>query len=404
MSKANIAIKYRIYPTDEQAELINKTIGSARFVYNTLLDIANDIYHRSSISMRKYDYNYILVHVLKDKFIWLTEVDKFALESSCEALNNAFQKFFKGAGFPKHKSKRKSKLSYTTKMTNNNISIYDDSIKLPKLGKVKTKIHRTIDNATIKTATVSQDTDGKYYCSVLYEYDLSVTPKSVTSDKTIGLDMNDKTLYVDSNGNTPEKPKHKDMSKSLKREQRKLSHMIESHITGYKNIKGKRIPVYDNKLSECKNIQKQRKKIAKIHKKEANQRMDFLHKTSNQITNDYSLICIEDLSVKEMMLTKDTEESAIKRHNINRKTLSNGWYNFTEMLTYKAQRKGGTVIKVPKDYPSSQMCSICGNVNQEITDLHIRKWVCPVCNKSHDRDINAAINIRNKGFQMYSEV
>ena len=402
MSKANIAIKYRIYPTSEQIILLQKSFGCCRFVYNTMLSIQKELYERNGFYLSKYDSFKLMTSELKSRFPFLKEVDSLALMNSVFALSDAYNKFFKGNGFPKYKSAKHSKKSYTTNNQNGTITVSDKYIKLPKIGHIRAKVHRAVlDTWIIKSATVSQEPDGKYYCSVLFEYDNTVIPVAVTSvSDAIGLDMNDTKLYVDSNGNTPEKAHHKDMSKTLRKRQRKLSHMIESHIVKYdKNHK----PIYDTKLSECKNIHKQRKSIAKIHKKQSNQRKDFLHKTSNQITNDYSLICIEDLSVKDMMLTKDTESSAIKRHNVNRKTLSNGWYNFTQMLIYKVERKGGTVVKVPRDYPSSQMCSCCGNINPKLTDLHIRKWICPVCNTSHDRDINAAINIRNKGFQMYSE-
>ncbi len=402
MTKVNMAIKYRIYPTAEQDKLLQQTFGCCRFVYNTMLSFQKELYKRNGFHLSKYDSFKLMTSELKSRFAFLKDVDSLALMNSIFALSDAYNRFFsKVADYPIYKSRKHSRKSYTTNNQNGTVALSDRYIRLPKIGKVRAKIHRLYDNAKVKQATVSQDTDGKYYCSVLFEYELDITPKKIGSiDKAIGLDMNDKTLYVDSNGNIPEKPKSKNVSKSLKKRQRKLSHMIESHIVKHdKNNK----PIYDCKLSECKNIQKQRKTIAKIHKKQANQRKDFLHKTSNQITNDYSLICIEDLSVKDMMLTTDNESSAIKRHNVNRKTLANGWYSFTEMLIYKAKRKGGTVIKVPKDYPSSQMCSLCGHINQEISDLHIRKWMCPNCNKSHSRDINAAINIRNKGFQMYSE-
>ena len=414
MSKTYIAIKYRIYPTSEQEILLQKTFGCCRFVYNTMLSIQKELYERNGFRLSKYDCFKFMTSELKSRFPFLKDVDSLALMNSCFNLSDAYNRFFKGSSFPKYKSAKHSKKSFTTINQKNTVAVSDKYIKLPKIGLIKTKIHRTSPSDwIIKSVTVSQEPDGRYYCSVLFEYDNIVIPVAVNSiSHVIGLDMNNSKLYVDSNGNSPKKPSNVKVSKALIKKQRKLSHMIESHITGYKNIKGNRVPVYDKKLSECKNIQKQRKAIARLHDKQtnqrkdflhktSNQRKDFLHKTSNQITNDYSLICIEDLSVKEMLLTKDTESSAVKRNNVNRKTLANGWYSFTVMLTYKAQRKDKTVIKVPKDFLSSQMCNCCKYINPDTKDIKLRKWKCPNCNETHDRDINAAINIRNKGYELY---
>lgn len=406
MSNKYTAIKYRIYPTDTQAEMIQKTIGSARFVYNMMLSMAGDVYKRSGLTLRKFDYNYLLTHVLKEKFPWLCDVDKFALESSNEALAEAYSHFFKGAGFPNYKSKHKSRLSYTTKITGNNISVGTDHIKLPKLKEVKAVIHRIPGNDyKIKKATISYDRSGEYYCSVIFEYESDITPVAVESiEECIGLDFSEKCMYVDNEGNRGNIPSYyRNLQKRLVREQHKLSRMIEANIVDYKVVGKKRYPVYKKPLSECKNIQKQRLVISRIHKHIADQRTDYLHKRSNQITNDYNLICIEDISIRDMMMDKSDDPSAIKRHNINKKTLNNGWYRFTTMLVYKAERKGCTVIKIPKDYPSSQICNCCGYRDPDLQDVSVRKWICPDCKKHHDRDINAAINIRNKGYQIYKE-
>ena len=271
---------------------------------------------------------------------------------------------------------------------------------------VKAVIHRKpSDGWILKSATISQEPGGIYYASMLFKYNSEVSlcyPESVSD--VIGLDMNESTLYVDSDGATPKEPANAKVSRALLRQQKKLSHMIESHIVGYRIIKGNRVPIYDRKLSECKNIQKQRRRIAKKHAKQLNQHKDFLHKTSNQITNDYSLICIEDLSIKDMMLSKKDEPSAIKRHNVNRKAVANGWYKFTVMLEHKACRKGKFLIKIPKYYASSQICSCCGHINPEVKDPSVREWTCPDCNTHHDRDYNAAINIRNKGYEMFLSI
>ncbi len=404
MSKTHIAVKYRIYPDTEQIAFFQKTFGCCRFVYNMMLTIQKELYDRNKLHLNKYDSFTFMTSELKSRFSFLKEADSLALMNSCFDLDDAYSRFFKGeAGFPKFKSRKHSRLSYTTNNQNGTVSISERHIKLPKAGKIRAKIHRNIDNAVLKSATVSQDRNGKYYCSVLFEYESAVNGKPVLSKSdATGLDFNEKTLYVDNNGSIPSISDTSHTLKSLGHKQRKLSHMIESHIIGYKIVGKKRFPIFDKPLYECKNIQKQRKLISKIHNKVSNQRTDFLHKESNQITNDYSLICIEDLSIKSMMSNKSKEHSALKRHNINRSALDNGWYMFTSILSYKADMKGCHVVKVPKMFPSSQMCSCCGHINPMVKDLTIREWICPDCKTSHDRDINAAINILNKGYEMYT--
>ena len=404
MSKTHIAVKYRIYPNTEQIAFFQKTFGCCRFVYNMMLTIQKELYDRNKLHLNKYDSYTFMTSELKSRFSFLKEADSLALMNSCFDLDDAYSRFFKGeTGFPKFKSRKHSRLSYTTNNQNGTVSISERHIKLPKAGKIRAKIHRNIGNAVLKSATVSQDRNGKYYCSVLFEYESAVKGKYVLSKSdAIGLDFNEKSLYVDNNGSIPSKPDTSHTLKSLGHKQRKLARMIESHIIGYKTIGNKRFPVYDKPLSECKNIQKQRKLISKIHNKASNQRTDFLHKVSNQITNDYNLICIEDLSIKDMMSNKSKEHSAVKRRNLNRSALDNGWYMFTSMLSYKADMKGCHVVKVPKMFPSSQMCSCCGHINPMVKDLTIREWICPDCKTSHDRDINAAINILNKEYEMYT--
>ena len=402
MSEFHTAIKYRIYPTDEQMVFFQKTFGCCRFVYNIMLTIQKELYDRNSLHLNKFDSFSFMTSEIKSRFPFLQEADSHALMNSCFDLDTAYKNFFnKTANFPKFKSKKNSRLSYTTDNQKGTVAISDKYIKLPKAGMVRANVHKIVKDAIIKQATISKE-DDKFYCSVVFKQDIQVSDKTVMSiNDAIGLDFNENTLYVDDNGNIPLNPNVSYSCRSLKHQQRKLSRMMESHITGYRTVGNKRFPIYDKPLAECKNIQKQKKLISKKHGKIVNQKTDFQHKVSNQITNDYALICIEDLSIKSMMLTKRKEHSVVKRHNLNRNALSGGWYGFTNKLIYKAERKGCHVIKVPRTFPSSQLCSCCGHTNPKVKDLKIRDWICPNCNKHHDRDINAAINIRNKGYEIY---
>lgn len=403
MAKTYTAIKYRIYPTSEQKILFQKTFGCCRYVYNTMLMIQKELYDRNGMFFGKYDAFKIMTSELKSRCDFLREVDSLALMNSVFNLDDAFQGFFNHeADYPRFKSSKNKNQSYTTSMVSDNIQLNERTIKLPKAGTVKTKIHRQPQpDWKIKSATVSTDTTGSYYCSILFEYDEDVDVLPINSIKDcIGLDFSEGDMFADSNGNRGNIPKFcKNYHKRLLREQHKLSRMIESNITDYKVVGNKRYPVYKKPLSECRNIQKQRHKIAVIHKHISDQRKDFLHKISNQITNDYKLICIEDISIRNMMLKK--QDDVTGKHRINRNTLNNGWNLFTSMIMYKAHRKGKTVIKVDKYFPSSQLCNCCGYRNPLTKDISIKQWICPSCSTSHDRDINAAVNIRNEGYRLY---
>lgn len=406
MNKNHIAVKYRIYPTSEQILMLQKNFGCCRFVYNMMLTIQKELYDRNGLHLSKYDSFKFMTSEIKSRFPFLKEADSLSLMHSVFNLNEAYNRFFKGeADFPRFKSLKHSRKSYTTDNQNGTVSVNDKSIRLPRIGDVKAVIHRKFSDYRIKTATVSQDSDDKYYCSIVYESESDISPVMVKSiDESIGLDFNESCMYVDNNGNRGNIPSYyRNLQKRLIREQHKLSRMIESNIIEYKVVGNKRYPVYKKPLSECRNIQKQKHRISRIHKMIYNQRTDFLHKRSDQITNDYSLICIEDISIKDMMMNNSDNNSALSRHNINRNTLNNGWYRFTTMLEYKAVRKGCTLIKVPKYFPSSQLCSCCGYQNTELKDISIKNWICPECNCKHDRDINAAVNIRNKGYHIYKD-
>ena len=367
---SNKAYKFRIYPNTEQKVLIDKTFGCVRFVYNIMLQDKIEYYKKYGKMLNNTPAQY------KSTYVWLKEVDSLALANAQLNLQAAYRNFFRDVkiGFPKFKSKKRSKTSYTTNNQNNNIRIVNGCIKLPKVGFVRIKQHRDIPNGyMLKSVTVSKEPDGKYYASMLFKYENDVQPVDAAEDKVLGLDFKTSCLYVDNNGNFADMPKYyKESSKYLAKQQKKMS----------------------RKTKGSNNYRKEKSKVAKLHKHIANQRKDFLHKKSTEIANQYDLVCIENLLIKEMV-----HERAYR--NYRKSVLDNGWYDFTQMLMYKLNDRGKILIKVDKDFPSSQICHVCGYVNPEIKDDSIRKWSCPRCKEKHDRDINAAINIRNEGYRLY---
>lgn len=396
----NKASKCRLYPTKKQLNKINRTLGCCRYVYNTMLSRQQTIYKRRKDHL-SYNKMQNLLPVMKDYLPWLAEADSQALKYACRQLDNSYQKMFREhTGRPKYKRKRDVQ-SYTT---TNGASIHVEltgrhkgKVKLPTVGWVKIRGINIPESATITRATVNRDTDGKYYVSIAFKYEVP----DVVVDRTsaIGLDFREGDLYCDSNNNSAGKPNNiMESMARLKRAQDILSRMIESHITGYRVVGDKRYPIYDRKLSECRNIQRQRRRVSKIHKHIKNQRRDFLHNQSAVITKQYDVICIEDLKMKDMLMSKDDEPSAIKRHNVNRRVYDDGWYMFTQMLLYKSAWKGKHLVRVANNYPSSELCSSCGN-RQDMT-LKMRTYKCPVCGMVLGRDHNAAVNIKNEGLRL----
>jgi len=368
----NKAYRYRLYPDAEQSELINKTFGCVRFVYNRMLAD-----HKEKYELNKDDkealkkLKYTTPADYKDEFVWLKEVDSLALSNAQLNINTAYKNFFrdKSIGFPKFKSKHKDRKSYTTNNQKGTIRIIDNChIRMPKLRDVKVKFHRCIPaNYEIKSATISLAASGKYYISVLVEFDTEIKPVNPSSDKVIGLDYSSKALYIDNFGISADYPKYyRKMEAKLKREQCKLS----------KRMKG------------GKNRDKQRQKVAKLHEKVANQRKDFLHKQSRQIANAYDAVAIEDLNMRGMA----------QGLRLAKSTNDNGFGMLRTFLDYKLSEQGKQLVIIDKWYPSSKTCHVCGTINNELT-LADRVWTCS-CGITHDRDINAAINIRNEGCHM----
>lgn len=369
---ANKAIKYRIYPNKEQRDLILKTFGCSRFVYNYMLEKSIKAHENGDSLYTRNSFNYLLPS-LKRELPWLKEVDSKALESANNNLATAFSKFFKKeTNFPKFHKKKLSG-SYTTSLVGRNIALLDKGIKLPKLGKVKASLHRMPKKGwKLKAATVSQSSDGKFYASVLFEYESDINYQ-VDLNNAIGLDYASNGLFVDSNGNVGTNHKfYREAQKKLAKEQRKLSRMKGSK----KNE------------SKSNNYIKQLRKTNKIHRRIANQRLDNLHKISTEIANQYDVVCVESLNMRSMANHGFGNGKAI---------YDNGYGTFLNMLEYKLSDRGKYFIKIDKWFPSSQLCSCCGN--RKKLELSDRKYIC-TCGLEIDRDLNAAINIKNEGLRL----
>ena len=368
----NKAIKYRVYPSDEQAVMFVKTFGCCRKVWNLMLSDKIAYYKSTGKILLTTPAQY------KKDYTFLKEVDSLALANVQMNLQSSYKAFFdkkrkKRNGFPKFKSAKHSRKSYTTNNQKGTVAIIDDKyIKLPKIGKVKAVIHRQPEaDWTVKSVTVSQESDGKYYASILFTFDRIINNIAI-SDNVLGLDYASDGLYTDSNGNKGTSHKYyKESHRKLAKEQRRLSRKVGSK----KN------------QTKSNNYIKQLHKVNKIHRHITNQRLDNLHKLSTEIANQYDVVCVESLDMRAM---------SNKGFGNGKTTLDNGYGLFLNMLEYKLYDRGKYFIKVDKWFPSSQICNHCGTVHTEMKDLSIRTMRCD-CGFVLDRDHNAALNIKKEG-------
>lgn len=366
----NKAIKYRLYPTTEQKVMFAKTFGCCRKVYNLMLADKIACYKETKSFGKQTPAMY------KTEYPFLKEVDSLALANVQlhlqGALKNCFDKTRKKQnGFPKFKSSKHSRKSYTTNNQKGTVAIIDDKyIKLPKIGKVKAKIHRMPKSDwKIKSATISQMTDGRYYAAVLFEVPQEEINYKPDLSNAIGLDYASDGLYVDDKGHIGSNHKYyRESQKKLAKAQHNLS----------------------RKIKQSNNYIKQQRKVGKIHRHIANQRLDNLHKLSTEIANQYDAVCVESLNMRSM---------SNKGFGNGKATMDNGYGMFLTMLEYKLADRGKILVKVDKWFPSSQICHRCGAVHKEMKDLTIRTMRCD-CGLTIGRDQNAAINIRNEGLRI----
>ena len=365
------AMRLKIYPTPEQTARIDSTLSACRYVYNHMLSRNNKVYRRRGKHLSYYDMQNLLPD-MKGYTPWLKEADSQALKYACKQVDIAYGRFFKKlGGYPNFKSRRDSVQSYRT--TNAKTIHYERGrVKIPIIGWIKVRDNRSLPkDANVCYATVSRD-HGIYFVSITYKVDRIVLPIQVDAKNVIGLDYKSNGLYVDSNGVTADMPGYyRESERPLAKTQKCLSRKRGAR-------KGER---------PSSNYKRQLKKLNKKARHVANQREDYLHKMSLAIAKEFDAVCIEDLNMRAM---------SNKGFGNGKATLDNGYGKFRWMLEYKLEERGKRLIEVDRFYPSSQLCSCCGARHPELKNLSIRRWICE-CGAVHDRDVNAAKNIKTEG-------
>ena len=391
------ALKLRIYPNVQQTIQLNKTFGCSRFIYNTMLSERKEVYSKLKDNPRElYEYNYRTEKQLKNEFKFLKEVDSIALQQTRMNLSIAYQNFFRKLkdtkvpssekGFPKFK-KKNSKNSFRTISVNDNLKIDFEhkKIKAPKVGWVTFRDNRVIENIKIHNMTFSRTPSMKYHVSILYEdYNISKNKVDINNSnlKIKGLDMSLTNFFVDDEGNSPQ------YDRNYRKAEKKIAWLQKKILT--------------TKISSLK--KKLRLRLARIHEHIANKRKDFNEKLSNKLVKENDVIVIESLSLKDMAKFKKWEErkESSDKSNHGKSVNDLGWCYFVNRLKTKAEEQGKIVIEANKWFASSKTCNICGYVNKDLT-ISDRSWICPECGTEHNRDQNAAMNLRDVALNIFTE-